>query len=175
MEPFNTSTGTIDEKLSPPGTKVSLFINVHCPWKIRNELINRHHWITSLLCGILSYFPFLLQMRNHWAHVSWATRGPYAKDSSQAFISIWVTVLSPQWPAPGTCHRGFWGYLSIKLRWPPPPLRISPFLGLTMQVLANSLHPIPPNSHSQFPHKDDISIRAHWSAPPPCLSMHVAC
>lgn len=99
-------------------------------------------------------FSFLLQMRKHWAHVFWARRGSYAKDSSQAFISIWVTVLSPQWPAPGTCHRGLWDYLSIKLRW---PLRPSLFFGLTMQVLANSLHPIPPYLTPSF-HTKMISL-----------------
>lgn len=112
-------------------------------------------------------------MRKHWAHVSWATRGPYAKDSSQAFTSVWVTVLSPQWPAPGTCHRGLWDYLSIKLRWSPAP---HPFLGFTMQVLANSLHPIPLSSLTPSFHTKMISLYVPTGAhhlPVPVCKLHV--
>ncbi len=99
----------------------------------------------------------------------WATRGPYDNDSSQAFISIWVTVLSPQWPAPGTCHGGLWDYLSIKLWWPPAP---HPFLWLTMQVLTNSLHPSPP-SPTPCLHTKIISLFEVHRLPVSVCKLHV--
>lgn len=115
-----------------------------------------------------SYKPASLRL--HWAHVSWAKRGPYTKDSSQAFISVWLTVLSPQWPAPGTCHRGLWDYLSVNQTQMTPPPVPQPFPELTMQVLANSLHlPLLLISDSQFPHRDDISLHASLSQQARCM------
>lgn len=150
MEPFNILKVRTDEK------NLSHW-QFFCQWmptvpeKWKNKLITQNQWVTSLLSGMKNTG----LMCPHWA-----TRGPYAKDSSQAFTSVWVTLLSPQWTAPGTCHGGLWDYLSIKHKMLPCP---ASFLRIHHAILEEVLTSHPPH------------LCAHWSASCPGPSMHLAC
>lgn len=159
MEPFNILTVRTDEK----NRSHSQFF---CPWmptvpeKWKNKLITQSQRVTSLVSGMKNTG----LMCPHWA-----TRGPYAKDSSQAFTSVWVTLLSPQWTAPGTCRGGLPDYLSIKLKMLPCP---ASFLRIHGAFLEEVLTPPPPVHESQLPR---ISLCAQWNTPCPSPSMHLAC
>lgn len=108
-------------------------------------------------------------MRNHW---DWLAVSQLYENSSRPPISVWVTALSPRWPAPGTCHRGLRDNPSIKLRalGTKPPLYLfdqSIHVLKSHDASLNSL--ITFSTHDQLPHKEDIYI---WIQCPTSLSQY---
>lgn len=78
------------------------------------------------------------------------------------FTSVWVTVLSPRWPAPGTCHRRLPDYLPIKPRWTSAPHLFS---GFREQVFPKWSQPSPCSvSDSLFPHTRIKSLQREAAA-----------